>query len=44
MDRPDLAELTTRIHKGLLAEGEKRKAISRETAADYQVVHGQEAA
>lgn len=43
MDRPDLAELTTRIRKGLMAEGEKRKAISRDTAADYKVVHGQEA-
>lgn len=43
MDRPDLADLTTRIRKGLLAEGEKRKAISRDNAADYKVVNGQEA-
>jgi len=43
MDRPDLAELTTRIRKGLLVEGEKRKAISRDTAADYKVINGQEA-
>jgi fatty acid synthase subunit alpha, fungi type len=43
MDRPDLAEITTRIRKGLMAEADKRKAISKDTAADYQVVNGQEA-
>ena len=43
MDRPDLSDLTTRIRKGLMAEGERRKAISRDNAADYKVVHGQEA-
>lgn len=43
MDRPDLAEITTRIRKTLLAEGEKRKAISRDKALDEKVIKGQEA-
>ena len=43
MDRPDLAEITTRIRNGLTQEGEKRKAISRDTSLDYTVIHGHEA-
>jgi fatty acid synthase subunit alpha len=43
MNRADLAELTTRIRKGILGEGEKRKAISRDTAIDYKIINGQEA-
>src|SRR5258707_6753222 len=43
MDRPDLAEITTRIRNGLIQEGEKRKAISLDTSLDYTVSHGHEA-
>ncbi|KAG8752051.1 3-oxoacyl-[acyl-carrier-protein] synthase [Serendipita sp. 396] len=43
MDRPDLAEITTRIRKSIQTEADRRKAISRDTSADYKVINGQEA-
>ncbi|KZP00458.1 fatty acid synthase [Calocera viscosa TUFC12733] len=44
MDRlPDIADVTTRIRTEINAESELRKAVNRDTSADFKVVHGVEA-
>ncbi|EJU05022.1 fatty acid synthase [Dacryopinax primogenitus] len=44
MDRlPDIADITMRIRSELNAESELRKAVNRDTSADFKVVHGVEA-
>ncbi|KAF8656258.1 hypothetical protein AX16_002694 [Volvariella volvacea WC 439] len=44
MDRlPDLAEVTGRIRASLLKKADLRRAVARDNAADFKVIHGVEA-
>ncbi|KAK7463431.1 fatty acid synthase alpha subunit Lsd1 [Stygiomarasmius scandens] len=44
MDRlPDLADITTRIRTNLMKKGDLRRAVARDNALDYKVIHGVEA-
>ena len=44
MDRlPDLADITTKIRTGLLQQADLRRAIARDSSADFKIIHGVEA-
>lgn len=44
MDRlPDLADITSRIRSDILKKSDSRRAVARDNAADFKVIHGVEA-
>ena len=44
MDRlPDLADITSRIRSNIMKKSDSRRAIARDNAADFKIIHGIEA-